>query len=115
MTEQEHGAAGLCNILWKGAEQRAGVAPASLEREKSRFFFSPKTASDAQSILLYQAQSCGRAGGGVCSELSEEGEISAVASTKPSMKGWEQGNLFSACTQQQAQAFPAAVTQQNLA
>lgn len=71
-------------------------------------------AADAQSILPHEARRSAEAGPGGGSELSGEGEISAVALAKTGMKGREQGSLFSDYNQQQAQKFPVAVTQRNL-
>lgn len=103
---------GCATSSGKGLSRGLGLLLLPWQEKKQ--LFSPK-----KLLLMLTASSCTklRAVAGLgewCSELSEEGEISAVASTKSSMKGWEQGNLFSACTQQQAQAFPVAVTQQNL-
>lgn len=69
--------------------------------------------ADAQRILLHEGRCSAEAGPGG-SELSEEGEISTMASPKATMKGWEQESLFTDYTQQQAPKFPVAVTQWNL-
>lgn len=84
MTEQEHDAAGLCNILWKAAEQRYCSSGKGWALQKL-------FAANVQSIFLW-----------------------AVVPIKPNMKCWEWRSLFPDYKQWQAQMFPVAVTQENL-